>query len=140
MPVASVPGRVRTPAQSAESRGRAAFVAGRDKPRATFYYPSQGVDQSPGLTDGTAMNDETIRVRATTSGQMLDVVVFDKRVEVIRVVIGQGVHNVRCDLVPTRNGTAYVGNAMGREIVYERSRDDVKADLARAAGIRNFRR
>ena len=86
------------------------------------------------------MNDETIWVRATTSGQMLDVVVFDKRVEVIRVVIGQGVHNVRCDLVPTRNGTAYVGNAMGREIVYERRRDDVKADLARAAGIRNFRR
>jgi len=86
------------------------------------------------------MNDETIRVRATASGQMLDVVVFDKRVELIRVVLGQGVHSVRCDLVPTRNGTAYVGNAMGREIVYERSRDDVKADLARAAGIRNFRR
>lgn len=86
------------------------------------------------------MNDETIRVRATASGQMLDVVVFDKRVELIRVVLGQGVHSVRCDLVPTRNGTAYVGNAMGREIVYERSRDEVKADLARAAGIRNFRR
>jgi hypothetical protein len=29
---------------------------------------------------------------------------------------------------------------MGREVVYERSREDVKADLARAAGFRDFRR
>ena len=29
---------------------------------------------------------------------------------------------------------------MGREIVYERSREDVKADLARAAGFGDFRR
>jgi hypothetical protein len=27
---------------------------------------------------------------------------------------------------------AYVGNAMGREIVYERARGDVNADLSRA--------
>jgi hypothetical protein len=117
------------------------FVAARDKRRRTFYHLAPSRRASPaGRASGTAMNDETIRVRATASGQMLDVVVFDKRVELIRVVLGQGVHSVRCDLVPTRNGTAYVGNAMGREIVYERSRDDVKADLARAAGIRNFRR
>jgi len=41
-------------------------------------------------------------------------------------------------LILTRNGSAYVGNAMGREIVYERSREDVKADLARAAGFRDL--
>jgi hypothetical protein len=29
---------------------------------------------------------------------------------------------------------------MGRELVYERSREDVKADLARAAGFQDFRR
>jgi hypothetical protein len=29
---------------------------------------------------------------------------------------------------------------MGREIVYERSREDVKADLARAAGFGDFKR
>ena len=40
---------------------------------------------------------------------------------------------------PTRNGAAYVGKAGGREIVYERSRDQVKADLARAAGFRDFK-
>jgi hypothetical protein len=44
----------------------------------------------------------------------------------IQVVLGEGVHNVRCDLVPTRNGSACVGNAMGRELVYERSRELVK--------------
>jgi hypothetical protein len=58
----------------------------------------------------------------------------------IRIVLGEGVHNVRCDLVPTRNGAAYVGNARGREIVYERSREQVKTDLAHAAGFRDFKR
>ncbi len=86
------------------------------------------------------MNAEKIQVRVTSSGQMLDVVVFNKRLDCIQVVLGEGVHNVRCDLIPTRNGSAYVGNAMGREIVYERSREDVKADLARAAGFQDFRR
>ena len=86
------------------------------------------------------MNDEKIQVRVTSSGQTLDVVVLDKRLDRIQIVLGEGVHNVRCDLVPTRTGSAYVGNAMGREIVYERSRDDVKADIARAAGFRDFKR
>ena len=81
------------------------------------------------------MNDERIRIRVTASGQTLDVVVLSKRLDRIQIVLGEGVHSVRCDLTPTRNGSAYVGNAMGREIVYERSRDDVKTDLARAAGF-----
>ena len=63
------------------------------------------------------MNDEKIQVRATSSGQLLSVVVLSKRLDMIQVVLGEGVHNVRCDLTPTRNGSAYVGNAMGREIV-----------------------
>ena len=86
------------------------------------------------------MNDEKIQIRVTRSGQTLDVVVLSKRLDVIQIVLGEGVHNVRCDLVPTRNGLAYVGNAMGREVVYERSREDVKADLARAAGFRDLKR
>lgn len=86
------------------------------------------------------MNHEKIQVRVTNSGQLLEVVVFSKRVDCIQVVLGEGVHSVRCDLTPNRNGSAYVGNAMGREIVYERSREDVKADLARVAGFREFRR
>ena len=86
------------------------------------------------------MNDEKIQIRVTGSGQTLDVVVFSKRLDVITVVLGEGVHNVRVDLTPTRNGMAYAGNAGGREIVYERSREDVKADLARAAGFRDYKR
>ena len=81
------------------------------------------------------MNDERIQIRVTASGQTLDVVVLSKRLDRIQIVLGEGVHSVRCDLTPTRNGSSYVGNAMGREIVYERSRDDVKADLSRAAGF-----
>ena len=86
------------------------------------------------------MTDEKIQVRVTSSGQLLDVVVLNKRLDSIQIVLGEGVHSVRCDLVPTRNGAAYVGNVRGREIVYERSRENVKADLARAAGFRDFKR
>jgi len=75
------------------------------------------------------MHDEKIKVRVTSTGQTLEVVVFSKRPEVITVVLGEGVHNVRCSLTPTRNGFAYAGNAMGREIVYERSQADVRADI-----------
>jgi len=87
------------------------------------------------------MNAEKITVRVTTTGQTLEVVVLSKRVEVIEIVLGEGVHNVRCRLSPTRNGLAYVGSAMGREIVYERARGDVAADLERAnAATGKFRR
>ena len=86
------------------------------------------------------MNDEKIVVRLTSTGQTLEVVVLNKRLDVIQIVLGEGVHSVRCDLRPTRNGLAYAGNAMGRELVYERSREDVKSDLARAAGFRDFKR
>jgi hypothetical protein len=71
---------------------------------------------------------------------VLDVVVFSKRLDSITVVLGEGVHSLRVDLTPTRNGMAYAGKALGREIVYERGREDVKADLARAAGFRDFRK
>lgn len=77
------------------------------------------------------MTDERIKVRVTSTGQSLDVVVFSKRAEVITVVLGEGVHSVRCSLTPTRNGLAYAGSAMGREIVYERSQAQVKADIER---------
>jgi hypothetical protein len=38
---------------------------------------------------------------------------------------------MKCDLTLTRNGLAYAGSVMGREIVYERSRAQVQADLDR---------
>ena len=75
------------------------------------------------------MNDEKIKVRVTESRQTMDVVVLSKRADRIEVVIGEGVHSVKCALNPTRTGQAYVGSVMGREIVYERSREQVQADI-----------
>jgi hypothetical protein len=77
------------------------------------------------------MNLEKIKVRNTDSGQVLEVVLFSRRAEVIEVVLGEGVHSMKCTLTPTRNGLAYAGKIMGREIVYERSRAQVQADIDR---------
>jgi hypothetical protein len=76
------------------------------------------------------MNDERIKVKME-NGQVLDVVVLNKRADHITVVLGEGVHSVKCDLSPTRNGLAYAGSVMGRELVYERSREQVQADIDR---------
>lgn len=75
------------------------------------------------------MNTEKIEVRVTETRQTMEVVVLSKRPDLIQVVLGEGVHCVKCDLTPTRNGLAYAGSVMGREIVYERSREQVKADI-----------
>jgi hypothetical protein len=81
------------------------------------------------------MIPDKITVRVTSSGQKVEVKVLHYRAESIEVVLGEGVHSVRCQLSPTRNALAYAGNAMGREIVYERSQEQVKADLARAVRL-----
>ncbi len=87
------------------------------------------------------MNNEKITVRVTESGQTMDVVVYDKRASGIQVVLGEGVHSVKCDLTPTRTGLAYVGAVMGREIVYERSRVQVQADIDRLnPNLREYKR
>ena len=78
---------------------------------------------------------EKITVRLTSTGQQVEVNVFSKRAEAIEVVIGEGTHSVRCTLTPTRNALGYAGNAMGREIVYERSQEQVKADLQKAVRL-----
>lgn len=75
------------------------------------------------------MNDEKIKVRVTETRHTMDVVVLSKRPDRIEVVLGEGVHSVKCALTPTRTGQAYAGSAMGREIVYERSRELVQADI-----------
>lgn len=75
------------------------------------------------------MNNQKIKVRVTETDMIMDVGVFSKEENKIEVLLGEGVHSVKCELLPTPNGMAYVGSAMGREIVYERSRDEVKADV-----------
>ncbi len=85
------------------------------------------------------MFNETIKVRVTETKQLMDVVVYEKRPSSIQVVLGSGVHSVKCELTPTRNGLAYAGSVMGREIVYERSREQVEADIERL-NPKEFRR
>ncbi|MBI2509512.1 MAG: hypothetical protein HYV99_05985 [Betaproteobacteria bacterium] len=77
------------------------------------------------------MITEKIKVRVTETRQVLEVVVLNKRAEHIEVVIGEGIHCVKCTLAPTRNELAYAGSVMGREIVYERSKEQVRADIDR---------
>ena len=79
------------------------------------------------------MSDETIKVRNTESGDLMEVLVLRKRTDRIDVGIGKGQHSVTCELTPTRTGAAYAGSIMGREIVYERSRDEVKAEVEQEA-------
>jgi hypothetical protein len=87
------------------------------------------------------MKTETIKVRITETGQTIDVVVLEKRVESIQVVLGTGVHSVKCELRPTRTRSAYAGSVMGREIVYERTPEQVKADIDRLnPALREYRR
>lgn len=80
-----------------------------------------------------SMYIEKIKVK-TEQGQVLEVVVLQKRAERITIVLGEGVHSVKCDLMPTRNALAYAGSVMGREIVYERSRKQVEDDIDRLSG------
>ena len=55
------------------------------------------------------MQNETITVTNTESGKTMDVLVYDKRPGQITVVIGEGVHSIKCELTPTKNEQAYVG-------------------------------
>ena len=75
------------------------------------------------------MDTEKIVVRVTETDQTMEVSVFDKSPRKIEVLLGEGVHSVKVELTPTANGFAYVGSAMGREIVYECTPEQVKADL-----------
>jgi len=50
------------------------------------------------------MNDEKIKVRVTASGQTLDVVVLNKRLDKIEIVLGEGESRVE--------GASVAGNAL----------------------------
>ena len=76
------------------------------------------------------MTDEKIRVRVTENDMEMEVLVFSKHEDRIEVVLGEGIHNVKVELTPTANGAGYAGSAMGREIVYERTRRQVAEDIA----------
>jgi hypothetical protein len=81
------------------------------------------------------METEKIVLR-TESGQTLEAVVLNKHLDRIDVVIAE---SLRCALTPSRNKLAYVGNVRGREVIYERSYADVKADLDKRDAQQNRR-
>lgn len=87
------------------------------------------------------MDIEKITVRMTENDRTVQVVVLSKHAHRIQVVLGEGVHSVKCELVPTPNGRAFVGKVMGREIVYERSPEQVQGDLDRVdPELKRFKR
>ncbi len=75
------------------------------------------------------MSERKITVRVTETDKTMEVVVFSQREDKIEVVLGEGVHSVKCELLPTANGFAYAGSVMGREVVYEKSRQQVREDV-----------
>ena len=75
------------------------------------------------------MDVEKINVQAE-SGQTLEVVVSSKKADAIWIILGEGIHNAKCKLTPTRNSLAYAGSVLGREVIYARSVEQVQADIA----------
>ena len=73
---------------------------------------------------------ETITLRTRGGHQVVDVLVLSKRADRIQIMLQEGAHSVFCELKPTADASAYAGTSLGREIVYERSRKDVEADIA----------
>ena len=71
------------------------------------------------------MESEKIELK-TETGQTLEAVVLSKHADRIEVVIAE---SLRCSLTPTRNQLAYAGSIRGREVVYERSVAQVKAEI-----------
>jgi len=78
------------------------------------------------------MVDEKIAVTAE-NGKTIEVVVVSRSPDAIWVVLGEGLYNVKCKLTPTRNGLAYAGSVMGREVIYQCSVKQVRDDVSREA-------
>lgn len=69
----------------------------------------------------------------TESEQTIDAVVTSMKADVIWILLGEGDSSIKCKLEPTRNGLAYAGSIMGREIIYPCSVKKVQEQLAAAA-------
>ena len=74
---------------------------------------------------------ETITLRAKGADQAMEGLVLSKRADRIQIMLHEGPHSVFCELKPTADARAYVGTSLGRDIVYDRSRAEVEADIAR---------
>ena len=91
--------------------------------------PRSPLHRPPDRTGEDAQR-ETIKLRAKGGDQPMEVLVLSKRPDRIQIMLHEGAHSVFCELKPTPDARAYVGTSLGRDIVYERSRADVEADIA----------
>jgi copper homeostasis protein CutC len=107
------------------------FVLTEKMSKFTWYCSVGRVKSDFSLTiiNGVSMSEQKIKVRVTETDAIMQVLVYSKNVDKIEVMLGEGIHSVKCELLPTENGIAYVGTVMGREVVYERSREQVQADI-----------
>src|ERR1700704_668973 len=127
--------RERSPSSSTSPPFRSRSCTRRSPAPCTCWWPRSGWPPTGASRSSSTkrrrrpMDPEKIKVRVTETGQTLDVVVYSKRAERIEIVLGEGIHNVKCELTPTRMGLSYAGSVRGRELVYERSREQVQADL-----------
>jgi hypothetical protein len=78
---------------------------------------------------------ETIALRTKDGYHAIDARVLSKRPDRIQIMLHEGAHTVFCELKPTADALAYVGVSLGREIVYERSRAEVEADVAESGSV-----
>jgi len=91
--------------------------------------PGPALRETARRSEGVAtMDAERIKVRVTETGQLLDVVVYSKRADRIEIVLGEGIHNVKCEL--TRPGWACpTRKREGAGARLRASREQVQADL-----------
>ena len=89
----------------------------------------QSPPHPPDVRSETARR-ETISLRTQDAGLTIDALVLSKRADRIHLMLHEGAHSVFCELKPTPDGHAYVGTSLGRDVVYERSREQVEADVA----------
>ena len=84
---------------------------------------------------------ENDRIKVVTeSGQTIEVMVTSFKDDAIWILVGEGPHSSKCKLEPTRNGLAYAGSIMGREIIYEKSVKEVQELIARSGQGRDSHR
>lgn len=84
---------------------------------------------------GEDEQQETITLRAKGGDQAIDVLVLSKRADRIHIMLREGPQSLFCELKPTQDARAYIGTSLGREIVYERSRAEVEADIAKRGAV-----
>ncbi len=80
------------------------------------------------------MRQDTDKIKVELeTGQTIEVVVTSISAAAIWILIGEGPHSSKCKLEPTRNSLAYAGSVIGREVIYQRSVQDVQEELTKKA-------